>query len=124
MARYVRVASISFGGTGRADTPEETVRNNLERMTKLLKKAAMDKPDIVCFPECSPTLGLIGEEHVKAAEEIPGEIFQTISNLARRYRMYIVCPMMEKKNGKAYNSAVLIDRKGEYLGSYHKMTQP
>ena len=47
MARYVRVASISFGGTAKADTSEETVRNNLERMTRFLKKAAMDKPDIV-----------------------------------------------------------------------------
>ena len=44
-----------------------------------------------------------------------------MSHLARRYRMYVICPMMEKRNGKVYNAAVLIDRKGEYVGSYHKI---
>jgi len=121
LARYVRVASISFEGAGRATVPEETVKRNLDKMTELLKKAAMDKPDIICFPECSPTLGLVGEEHVKAAEKIPGTIFQRISRLAKKYKTYVVCPMMERRNEKIYNSAVLIDRKGEYVGSYHKI---
>ena len=100
LARYVRVASVSFGGTPKAPTIQKTVENNLKKMVELLEKAMMDEPDIICFPECSPMLGLSNEEFVKAAEEIPGRIVQTMASLAKKYETYIVCPMTEKKMGK------------------------
>jgi len=121
LARYVRVACVSFGGVGKAATIQETVEKNLTRMVELLEKASADKPDIVCFPECSPMLGLSNKEFVEAAEEVTGRIFQTMASLARKYEVYVVCPMAEKKGERVYNSALLIDRNGEHLGGYHKM---
>jgi len=121
LARYVRVASVSFGGTGIAGAVQETVERNLKEMVRLLEKAVMDEPDIVCFPECSPMLGLPIKDFVEAAEEIPGNILHTTASLARKYETYVVCPMTEKKGGRVYNSAVLIDRSGTYIGSYHKI---
>lgn len=121
MARYARVASLTFGGVSGVDGPYETIRRNLEEIVKLLEKAALDEPDIVCLPECAPMLGLHDEALAKAAEEIPGPIFKKVSLVAREHGMYIVCPMMERRNRRIYNSAVLIDRDGEYVGSYHKI---
>jgi len=66
-------------------------------------------------------LGLDRDALVKAAEEIPGPIFRTVSSVARRHEMYVVCPMIEKRGSRVYNSAVLIGRDGEYIGSYHKI---
>ena len=121
MARYVRVASISFSGSGRGRTPEEKIKENLKEIIALLERAALDNPDIVCLPECSPMLGLSHKEFVKMAEEIPGPIFKAVANVAKEHNMYVVCPMIERKSGLVYNSAVLIGRDGEYVGSYHKI---
>jgi predicted amidohydrolase len=119
--RSVRVASISFMGAGRASTPRETVERNLNAIIKLIEKAHVDEPDIICLPECSPMLGLSIEEMVKAAEEVPGKIFNEVASRAKDYGVYIICPMIEKRGEYVYNSAVLIGRDGAYIGSYHKM---
>lgn len=121
MVKPVRVSSISFKGTGRAATTKATVRRNLKAIVELLRSAAMDEPDIVCLPEHAPSIGVFLGEANKIAEEIPGPIFRTISPLAREYGMYVILPMLEKRNGKVHNSAVLIDRSGDYVGSYYKM---
>lgn len=120
MARYVRVASVSFRGT-RLSTPKETVDRNREEIVRLLKRAALEEPDVVCLPECSPMHGLSGAEIVEAAEEVPGPTFEIVSSIAEEHNMYVVLPLIERKNGRVYNSAVFIDRSGGYVGSYHKM---
>lgn len=121
MVKLVRVSSISFKGTETAGTKKKTVRRNLKAIVKLLRSAALDEPDIVCLPEHAPSMGLGLREPNKIAEEIPGPIFRAISPLAREYGMYIILPMLEKRNGKLHNSAVLIDRSGDYVGSYYKI---
>jgi predicted amidohydrolase len=120
--RNVRVASVSFTGVGKFNTIRGTIEGNVREMVKLLERVCIcDKPDIVCFPEHSPTIGLSLEDGVKTAEENPGEIFSKIAPTARKYGVYVVCPMYEKKNGHIYNAAVLIGRDGEYVGSYYKI---
>ena len=121
MTKNVRVASISFPGTGRASGARETVRRNLEAMSGLLEKAYYDEADIACFPETSPTIGLSIEESVALAEPVPGSIFNFFSSRASEYNMNIILPMLELTEGHVYNSAILIGRDGGYLGSYHKV---
>jgi len=120
MVRLVRIASVSFSGTGGGST-SEVLERNLKAMVKLLKRAILDEPDIICFPECSPMLGLPNEKLVEAAQDRDGKVFRTMAELARERETYIVCPMMERVGDKVYNSAVLIGRDGEYIGSYHKI---
>jgi len=121
LVKNVRVASISFSGTGGTFGAKERVRRNLEAMSKLLEKASYDEPDIVCFPETSPTIGLSVDKAVTLAEPVPGPIFDFFASKAREYDLNIILPMLELKDGYVYNSAVLIGRGGEYLGSYHKV---
>lgn len=119
--RNVRVASISFGGAGRAATARETVERNLEAMVGLLEKAYADEPDIVCFPECSPMLGLSLEEMVKIAGEFSEKVLDVISSRARDYGIYVICPMIKKEGAFTYNSAILIGRDGAIIGDYRKI---
>ncbi len=116
----MRIASISFkGSVGR--TAKETIENNMKEILLLLRKASLDKPDIICLPECSPFLGLSVEDMVKNAEEIPGAIFTKIASFAKENSTHIIFPIIRKEGNKIYNSAVLISRDGEYVGSYNKI---
>jgi len=115
------VASISFTGSRKGKTVEETIENNLNEIMNLLTLASFEKPDIVCLPECAPMLGLSLKEMVEVAEEIPNELFNKISSFAKSHGMYIIFPVVERKGSKVYNSAVVIGRDGEYIGSYHKI---
>jgi len=119
--RKVRVASVSFSGAGRASTVQETIERNLKAMMKLLERAYADEPDIVCFPECSPMLGLSLEEMVKVAGEFSKKIIEAVSLRAKDYGIYIVCPIIEKEGGLIYNSAILIGRDGAVIGRYYKI---
>ncbi|RKY02891.1 hypothetical protein DRP77_07195 [Candidatus Poribacteria bacterium] len=121
MARYVRVSSISFGGAGGGGTVEERVKRNLKGALELIDRAALDKPDIIVLPEVFPITGIGIEEGVKAAQTVPGPITDAVAEKAKRYGTYIICPMLEREGDKIYNSAVLIDRRGEVVGSYHKI---
>lgn len=120
MAKYVRVASISFKGDRRG-TVDETIETNVKEITRLLRKASLDKPDIICLPECSPFLGLTIEEMVKNAEKIPGTISDGIASFAKEINAHVIFPTLRKESNRVYNSAVLIDRNGEYIGSYNKV---
>jgi len=121
LAKLVRVASITFRGTANRRPVRETVGDNLTAIVDLLEKAARDEPDIACLPECSPTRGLSCEDSVKMAEEVPGPMFERVSSVAKEHGMYVVFPMLEKRNSRVYNSALLIDDKGDLIGRYHKV---
>jgi predicted amidohydrolase len=61
---------------------------------------------------------------LEAAESIPGHLTQMISDKAKKYNTYIIFSMFERDNGCIYNTAVLIDRKGEIAGKYRKTHLP
>jgi len=119
MARYVRVSTLSFAGVG--GSPEGIVERNRAAALDLVERAALDEPDIVCLPEMFPALGLSSQDWFKTAEPVPGPTTEAAGALARKHSMYVVCPLVERRSEKIYNSAVLIDRAGRPMGSYHKM---
>jgi len=92
--------------------------NNSEKITKdmieRMNIMASYKPDIICLPEVFAT-------SVKTAETIPGPIIETFISYAKEHNCYIICPIHTKKSNKVYNSAVLIDRKGNIVGQYDKI---
>jgi hypothetical protein len=63
-------------------------------------------------------------EHLHTAgknEPIPGPTTKAVARLARKYNMYVICPIREQAADKQYNTAVLIDRKGKVAGYYRKI---
>jgi len=119
MARDVRVASISFGGGG---GPIEG-RYERARATalELLESAALDRPDVVCLPETFTGLGCGEAEWIGSAETVPGPTTDALAQVARRHAMWVICPIVQRDGERRYNAAVLLDRRGEVAGIYHKI---
>jgi beta-ureidopropionase len=104
--RQVKVAAIAIGCGGDHDA-------KLKLAVEHLEVAGKQDVDIACLPE---------EFAGNAAEPIPGPTTNAIAELAKKYRMYVVCPICEQAaDGRQYNTAVLLDRQGNVAGRYRKV---
>jgi len=59
-----------------------------------------------------------------AAESIPGPTSECASDLARRGNTYVVICLLEKLDGKVYNTAALLDPHGSVIAKYYKTHLP
>jgi len=75
--------------------------------------------DIVAFPEIYVHANLGPADRL--AEELPGPTTARIMQLAHEHDLYVIWPLWERSGSRLFNSAVLIDRRGEIAGVYHKM---
>jgi agmatine deiminase len=95
-----------------------------EKIEEAVKKGAQ----IVCLQELYRTRYFPQEENKDVAalsEVIPGESTNLFSKLAKKHRIVIVAPLFEKaKNGKFYNTAVVVGSNGQILGTYRKAHIP
>jgi predicted amidohydrolase len=104
--RPVKVAAIAIGFGGDHDKKLALAMDHLET-------AGGQGVDIACLPE---------EFAGTTAEAIPGPTTQAVAHLAKRYKMYVVCPIREQAaDGRQYNTAVLLDRAGKVAGRYRKV---
>jgi len=103
--KKVKVAAICIGTGGDRDA-------KVKQAVDCLDTAGQDGVDIACLPEAFAGLN---------AEPIPGPITNAIAKVARQYKMYVICPIVEQAVDKQYNTAVLIDREGKVVGSYRKV---
>ncbi|NLA55185.1 MAG: carbon-nitrogen hydrolase family protein [Corynebacterium humireducens] len=117
MARYVTVSSISH----RPEVPIEDMEGRLERAAALATRAARMGADIVAFPEIYPHLGAPAEQWRELAEIIPGPPTSRMAEVAREQGIYLIWPLVQREGDRLYNSSVLLDRKGQVAGIYHKM---
>jgi hypothetical protein len=77
--------------------------------------------DVVAFPEVYPQMACPASRP-SSAEPEDGGTLDVIRRLAREHGVYLVWPRYERsRDGRIYNSAVLVDRAGEVVGRYHKM---
>lgn len=109
--RRVKVATIAIGRTGNRD------RNHHDKKLSLaldhLETAGQQGVDIACLPE---------EFAGTTPETIPGPTTKAVAELAKKYHMYVVCPMCEQSDdGRQYNTAVLLDRAGKVQGKYREV---
>jgi hypothetical protein len=103
--RQVKVAAISIGFGGQHDV-------KLKLAIEHLHTAGKNGVDIACLPE---------EFAGTKAEPVPGPTTRAVAILAKKYNMYVICPIREQAGDKQYNTAVLIDRKGKIAGYYRKV---
>ncbi len=115
MPRKVRVTTTCMAGV-RLPTVDE----NRKYVLGLLDLACAQKPDIVCLPEAFATAG-VSLPLAQKAEPVPGPTTDACAKRARQHRTYIVCPLITKREGNIYNSAVLLDRHGQIAGIYDKV---
>ena len=97
------------------------VKVNLEKARSLTRCAAEKDCEIICFPEYFLT-GMVEKEHLKYAQEIPGDFTEKFCELAKECKLYIVMgTMIEKVGANRYNTSVLINDLGEIIGKYSKI---
>ncbi len=95
--------------------------NNLERMKAWIKKASVNKADIVCFPEMSITGYHVRKEIIKVAEPVPGLSTDFIQKIAQDERITILAGLAETdSNGHIYATHVVITPEG-IKGVYQKV---
>ena len=98
---------------------------NLEKMLRAVKEAAVNKADLVVFPECSLS-GYVyfgRDEAMPYAETVPGTSTEKIASLCREFNIYTVFGLLEKDGQRLYNAAAFIGPEG-LIGNYRKNHLP
>lgn len=94
---------------------------NFNRFRREMERLAPLHPDIVCLPECTLTGYLYEQTQVaQFAESIPGPTVVKMSDIARQYGVYLCFGMLESTPQGFYNTAVLLNRRGEVVLVHHK----
>jgi predicted amidohydrolase len=100
VGRPVHVSSLCF--------PPELADSALDAV----RAAVREKPDLILLPETWQGTNPLPMEHA---------VFEQLRGIAREHRTYILHPFFfDDGHGRVYNSAFLIDRKGDVAGRYDK----
>jgi|ERR1035437_5628510 predicted amidohydrolase len=102
--RPVRAVSVGF----RPGLP-------LEKIAGLVDSEGARGADIIALPETC------GGQNEKSQESLDGPTISAMARLAMKHRTYIVCPIDRKDGSSRFNSAVLLDRKGQVVCVYDKL---
>ena len=116
--RLVKVAAIHHRPRN-----SKSSQDNLVQFSTLIDKAANEKADIVCLPEGITLVGTTND-YISASEPIPGPTTKFLGEIARKHKLYIVAGILEKNGDTVFNTAVLIDRSGNFSGKYRKVSLP
>ncbi|MGD9329534.1 MAG: carbon-nitrogen hydrolase family protein, partial [Cyclobacteriaceae bacterium] len=118
--RNVKIASVDLQHL----YPERSIKSRVNNMLERMEKAAGSEPDIMCLTETFDT-SYVDEQksyaEIAEDENNPGPVTSRVADFANKYNCYVICPIITKKDGRFYNSALLIDRQGDIAGAYHKV---
>ena len=115
--RMVRVATVNYRARN-----THSVAESLAKFIEVAK-ANVKSSDLLVLPEAISISGN-GLKYVDGSEPIPGPSTEALGQLARDLNSYVVAGLMEREGTSAYNTAVLIDRRGVLVGKYRKIYLP
>lgn len=101
---------------------------NLATALRYIADAAAQKADIVCLPELfrSPYFCITEKSSRDYSESIEGEVLPALQHAAQKHGVSIVGgSIYERSNdNKLFNTALIINKSGDFLGSYRKIHIP
>ncbi len=100
-----------------------TIEKNMQLWSEQIDAAGKLGLDIVCLGELIEIVGT-GKGGVDVAKPIPGAATEELGKVARRNNIWVVAGLAETDGETLYNTAVLIDRKGQLAGKYRKVHLP
>jgi predicted amidohydrolase len=114
--REVTVVSVQL------DVVIEDIEATTEKVADWADKAAQENADIVIFPELILSAGYgLGDKFYNIAQPVPGPSTEELGKKALQHKMYIIAGIAELDiTGTVYNTAVIIGRDGNIVGSYRK----
>lgn len=130
MSRIVRAAVTQVEApdpTGKsiAEIKEEMIQKHIP----LIEEAAAKGVQVMCFQELFYGPYFCAEQDPKwygFTEQVPeGPTTKLMQEIAKKHEMVLIVPIYEEENtGVYYNTAVVIDADGSYLGKYRKTHIP
>lgn len=96
------------------------ISGNLVRIENAILKSKQQDADIVCFPEMA-LRGWVNPVAHKLATTIPGDDSKAICELARKHQVYLSIGLAEKDGDRLFDSAVLINDRGEIILKHRKI---
>ncbi|MDI5935287.1 carbon-nitrogen hydrolase family protein [Halomonas kalidii] len=105
----------------------EDKRVNADRILKMIGDAAKENAKIIAFPECAltPFFTLKNtKDFDHYFDTVPNEITSEIMKSAKDNDISVILPYAEKTNIRYYNSAAVINSKGQLIGNYRKVHIP
>ncbi len=98
-------------------------RASVAEFVNVATRHAPEGLDVLCLPEGITVVGT-GRGYVDVAEPIPGPTTSMLGELAAKLRCYVAAGVYEQAGSRHYNTAVLVDRHGDLLGTYRKVHLP
>jgi len=100
-----------------------TLQKNLKLWCEQIDAAGKLGLDIVCLGEAILSVGTPATIKDRA-KPIPGPISEVLSEAAKRNKIWVVAGLTELDGDIVYNTAVLLNRDGEFVGKYRKVHLP
>lgn len=116
-SRIVRLATIHYRPSGKS------AAENCREFAPLIAQAAEKQADLVVLGETITFFGT-GKDYAETAEPVPGPSTEYFGQLAQKYDLYIVVPIVERDRHLVYNVAVLVGPDGKIVGKYRKVCLP
>jgi predicted amidohydrolase len=119
--RPVTIALAQFAMT---PNPDE----NLACALNHIKKAAERKADLVCLPELfrSPYFCVHEKSARDYSEPADGQVQEALGSAAKAHNIAIIGGSIYERTsaGKLYNTSLVFDKTGQFLGTYRKVHIP
>jgi predicted amidohydrolase len=96
---------------------------NFIRIENAIAEANSKGAELICFPEATMLGWLNSDAHTRACT-IPGPDSDQLCGLAKKYGVYLCIGIEEFDTGRLFNSAVLIDDKGQILLKHRQVNIP
>lgn len=93
---------------------------NLLRVKNAIGEAKNARAEIICFPE-TVILGWVNPDARQRACRIPGRNSDRVCQLAADYESHLCVGLAEKEGTNLYDSAILVDDKGQILLKHRKI---
>ena len=113
-ASHLRVSAVQMRST-------RDLATNVHKIEEFLSRCAHDGSRVVVFPECALT-GYFDDAFMKAisAEQLAGAERQ-VAEACRKHHVYAIIGTPYREGDKLYNSAAVINPRGQILAHYHKI---
>ncbi|MHB0957683.1 MAG: carbon-nitrogen hydrolase family protein [Pirellulaceae bacterium] len=95
---------------------------NLDRAETMIRRAASEGCAVVVLPECLD-VGWTNPHARTMAESIPGPRMQQLARAAADQHIFVVAGLTERDGDRIYNSAVLLDDRGQLLLCHRKINE-
>jgi predicted amidohydrolase len=93
---------------------------NFDRAEQLIAKAAKESADIILLPE-TIDFAWTHPDGLKNAQCIPGVYSDHFCFLAKKFNIWITVGLTERAENCNYNTALLINNRGEIIGKHRKI---